>query len=321
MTTPTSGASGRVVSAFAGLRPLLKVGLVVLGFTLLMIQTARWTPSGSLGIQPWALLGALLLNQIALFLAADRFRATLAAFGIAIGLRRANVIHLQSTFYYFFVPMSVGLEVARFAKVRATWPDASPSKLLAALLVDRFAGMLGMLLIAVVLVWPVVPNLDRRFWFGVLAVAFAGVAILTVVVVSSRRIRRRLVELRAALMTLRARVFRILALSCGAQMLVCGSVVCLFAASAIDVDSRFIFFTLSAGGLAFAIPASFLGVSFADAASAALFRMFALDPATALALTSAAFGGRLVAALQGGIIEAFETIGSWRRDAAAGQAK
>jgi hypothetical protein len=56
-----------------------------------------------------------------------------------------------------------------------------------------------------------------------------------------------------------------------------------------------------------------LGISFADAAGVAIFGLLALTPSIALLLTSAAFGGRLIAAIEGGLVEASQTASPWAR--------
>ena len=93
---------------------------------------------------------ALVANQAALYVFAVRMHITLGIFGIPISSFQAQRIHLQSVFYYFALPMTVGLEVSRFAKVRYLVGDGvSGLTLGSALLLDRLIGAVAALSITV----------------------------------------------------------------------------------------------------------------------------------------------------------------------------
>lgn len=84
---------------------------------------------------------AIVVNQLALWVFSLRMRSVLEAFDIQISRLQAHKIHLQSVFYYFVLPMTIGLEMSRYVKVKALVGDGlKPLMLGAALLADRIAG-------------------------------------------------------------------------------------------------------------------------------------------------------------------------------------
>ncbi len=143
---------------------VLKLVLVTGGLLLLLHWALQRLPDDRPALDLWSLLGAILLNQLALYAAAWRLQATLAAFGVSIRRGQAMRIHLQSLFYFFFVPMSVGLEIARFLKVRDIDPTVSAKRLLFALLFDRVLGLAGVLLVVGMLLPLVLPALLPQLW-------------------------------------------------------------------------------------------------------------------------------------------------------------
>ena len=62
------------------------------------------------------LIIALLVNQSALILFAHRMQMLLRINSIKINFLNSLRIHLESIFYYYFLPMSVGMELSRCFK-------------------------------------------------------------------------------------------------------------------------------------------------------------------------------------------------------------
>jgi len=91
---------------------------------------------------------ALLANQVAIGLLALRFHTCMRLFGIPLSAWQSARICLQGIFYMFFIPVSIGNEVSRYIKIRQVAPETPPAPLLAGLLVDRVAGLIGFLVIA-----------------------------------------------------------------------------------------------------------------------------------------------------------------------------
>src|SRR5436190_10418564 len=97
----------------------LKLLLVPIGLAILASQLMRDPRLGVVGLDPVLVVAALLVNQVALLLFAMRMRLALRVFGIGLTLMQSLRVHLQSVFYFFVLPMTVGLELARFAKIKS----------------------------------------------------------------------------------------------------------------------------------------------------------------------------------------------------------
>ena len=67
----------------------------------------------------YLLASAIILNQAALVLFAWRLGMLTGIYGMILRPITAFKIHIQSVFYQVFGPMSVGMELARFVKVRS----------------------------------------------------------------------------------------------------------------------------------------------------------------------------------------------------------
>lgn len=301
---------GNVVAAVKGLRPwllALKIGLILMGLLLLLHWAWQRLPQDEVEVDPWGLLSAVVLNQMALFAAAWRLQATLAAFGVHIDRVQAIRIHLQSLFYFFFVPMSVGLEIARFAKVRALEPSVSAKRLLMALLLDRMLGLTAALVLVLCLLPVVMSDLLARFWppgwlaFGLAsALVAAGVAW---VFCRHTPLPRRLADGMLAMTEVWRLLPMLLALSTAALLLVCASVYAIAAGAGIAVGPVALTFALASSLFGMLLPVSLLGATLGEAAGAGFFTMLGLDIASALLLVFGAYSGRLIGALQGGVIE------------------
>ena len=179
---------------------LLKMGLVLVGLGLLLVWVGEGLPAQRPSLSAVAL--TVLLYQAALYAAALRLQATLAAFGITITARQSFAIHLRSLFYFFFVPMSVGYEITRFIAVRRIDPDASVKQVVIALLMDRVLGLLAALLALAALAAVVLP---ARVWSGIdlawVMVAALVALVLGVAVMAHGPLRGRVRDLLGALRT------------------------------------------------------------------------------------------------------------------------
>src|SRR5205085_2858909 len=76
-------------------------------WVLSRVTGLTWTPAAL--ASPTALLVGLVVNQIALCVFALRMQLVLRLFEVRIGWLPALRIHLQSMFYFFALPMTVGL--------------------------------------------------------------------------------------------------------------------------------------------------------------------------------------------------------------------
>ena len=300
----TAQASAPPVKPLARGLVLLKMGLVLVGLGLLLAWAAGSLPADRPAVSPTAVLAAVLLNQAALYVAALRLRATLAAFGMTLTARQAFVIQLRSLFYFFFVPMSVGYEIARFVGIRRIDPTATAKRILIALLMDRVLGLFAAVFAVAALAGLVVPvtawsNIDPIWLLTALGVALVvGVALL-----AHGPLRHRVFDLLGALRGIGSRLVRPALLSLAALTLVCASVYAFAAGSGIGVGWAPVAFALSASLLGMAIPVSLLGVTLGEVAGVGTLALIGLPPGVAVLLAAVAYGGRLLGAIQGALIE------------------
>jgi hypothetical protein len=266
------------------------------------------------------LVVVVLLNQAALFAAALRLRSTLAAFGVRLTAGQAMAIHLRSLFYFFFVPLSVGLEVSRYLDIRRLDADVPARTLVLVLLLDRVLGLVAAVAALAAFAYLVLPasvwaQINGRWLvLGALAVLAAGGGL----VLLHRPWRERATDL---LRVLRAGSVRLLVpvlLSLLALALVCASVYVVAAASGWAAGFAEIAFALSASLLGMALPLSLLGVTVGEATGVGVMALLGLAPALAVMLVSLAYVGRLLGAVQGAALELHGGVRVLRRQAAPG---
>jgi putative effector of murein hydrolase LrgA (UPF0299 family) len=207
----------------------------------------------------------VLLNQAALLAAALRLRATLAAFRVRLSPAQAMAIHLRSLFYFFFVPLSVGLEVSRYLDIRRIDPAVPAKTLVLVLLLDRVLGLVAAVAALAMLAYVVLP---ASFWAALDArwLAGGGAAVLVVggLVLLRRPWRERAVELLRALRVGSVRLLLPVLLSLLALALVCASVYVVAVASGWAAGFAQVSFALSASLLGMALPVSLFGAPWAS---------------------------------------------------------
>lgn len=289
---------------------LLKASLVVAGLGLLVSWAADSLPVDRSAVSPFAVALAVLLNQAALYAAAERLRATLAAFDMTISRGQAFGIHLRSLFYFFFVPMSVGLEISRFFAIRAICPGASGRRLLLALLIDRLLGVLAAFLVVVALVGAVLPELAPRHvnpWWYLGAVALA--CLLGAALLAHGTLRRYARDLVEALGSTGPRLVIPIMLSFATLLLMCASVFAFANGAGILIAPIALTFALAASLFGMAIPVSLLGATLGEVAGVGTLALIGLTPAAAVMLASVAYCGRLLGAIQGAVVELWGEVG------------
>jgi hypothetical protein len=142
----------------------------------------------------WYLLLALVALQASILCFAVRLHFSLRAFGIDLSARAASIIALQSLFY-FFIPLSIGTDAARWLKIRNRIPDVSRMTVLTAVLFDRGTAAVACVFIAAFTL-PLIPSihidiptvggLASSWWLAVLA-TLAGAALVMLFQVARRR--------------------------------------------------------------------------------------------------------------------------------------
>lgn len=253
------------------------------------------------------ILLAVAVNEVALCIFGARMGSLLRAFEVRITWFDALRIHLQSMYYFVLVPMTVGLELARFAKVRALTPDVPATRILQGLLTDRLIGAASAATV-LALAWPFV-----RFEAAPWAEASAAVWALTALAVAGgvaavviAPVRRGVSE---TLNTVRAHWIRLSAIFVLSMLMHA-----MFAAG-VSVAARALHFGMSyeqalfvsaAGMLFFAVPVSLAGVGAADVAAAGVLIAMGYSVPESILLGALPYIARLIGAVQGGIWEMTE---------------
>jgi uncharacterized membrane protein YbhN (UPF0104 family) len=259
----------------------------------------------------------LLVNQLALMVFAARMRMVLRLVGVTVGWRSALRIHLQSMFYFIAVPMTVGLEVARFVKIRKIQPSASGAQLSAALLLDRLIGAGSAGLVALACLPFVATNLSLRLpmWLwpvigGVALVAVSAAALSSgvrkMMLVAWRITERRFVAIGALCLV-----------STSMHIIFAFGVQLLANSFALPIGFLDTLLAVSGGLLLVAIPVSFAGLGPAEAGAASLLMATGYPVAVAVSAGAIPYFARLVGAGEGAFLEMLEggiaTLNSTRR--------
>jgi uncharacterized membrane protein YbhN (UPF0104 family) len=283
---------------------LVKMLLVVGGLALLLHWALGSLPGDTTSLTLTGILLALLINQVSLYTAALRLRATLAAFDIPITSGQAFSIHLRSLFYFFFVPMSVGLEISRFIAIRRLVPSAASKPLIIALLLDRALGMAAALLSVVGLAFVVVPStVWRTAPVGWGLAVLAAILVLAALPLAHRGLRARILALLRTILALAPRLvvpmlWSILTLALGGTMLYAFA-----SSSGIGIGWLTMVFVLATSLLGMAVPISLLGAGLGEVVGVGTFAFLGITPAAAVLFASVIYCGRLVGAMQGALIE------------------
>lgn len=254
------------------------------------------------------LILALFVNQLALVLAAMRLLGVLRLFGIGLNGWNAVRIAFQSLFYFFFVPMSVGMEMARYWKIREILDNVSSSGLIVALITDRFLGLLAAgALIVVFLPFVPMPGL-HEFEFDWYTIALLSLAAGSVIAAILWRVRllRKLIEAWRATRESRGVLLPLLLLSIVTQF-VMGLALYLSARwLGMEIGLAQTIFGQSISMLSMVIPVTILGAGPAEVTAAIAFVLLGFPPGEAALLAALTYIARLIGALQGGIWEMIE---------------
>jgi hypothetical protein len=292
---------------------LVLLALVVLvRWALAELKPAPGAPETP-GLALDGVVAAVLLNQAALFVAALRLRATLAAFRVQLTPGQAMAIHLRSLFYFFFLPL-VGQEVSRYIDVRRIDPTVPAKKLLLLLLLDRGLGLVAALAAIAAFAYAVLPArvwalFDLR-WLAIGAAAALGACGL---ILLRRPWRERAAELLEVLRQGSVRLLVPVLLSLLALALVCAAVYAVAAASGWGAGFAQVSFGLSASLLGMAVPVSVFGATVGEPTGVGVMALLGLSSALAVMLISLAYVGRLLGAMQGAALELHGGVRGLRR--------
>jgi uncharacterized membrane protein YbhN (UPF0104 family) len=262
-------------------------------------------------IDKWLLIAALAANQVALLLFAVRMQLAMRAFGIALGTLQSLRIHLQSIFYFFALPMTVGLEVARFAKIRnAAQVTPASGPLTLALVADRLIGATSALALAAVLLPVVGFNAAIRWddaapWL----IAAACVLVIGAFAFSRKLVRHRLAQITELLRRSGPGMWACFAVAILTHA--CFALGVYLAAQAAHVDITLVqtMFFVSAAMLFVVLPVSLAGVSPVEAAGFGVLVGLGIAPQHAAVAVVIAYLAKLIGAFEGAAWEIYE--GGW----------
>jgi uncharacterized membrane protein YbhN (UPF0104 family) len=315
---PTHGSARTLL--FGALKLFIVPATLV--WVLSAVTRTEWSPTGL--IDPKQLFIGLLVNQIALCVFAVRMQLVLRLFHVRIGWRSALRIHLQSMFYFFALPMTIGLEIARFIKIRHIQPTATVVQLSSALFLDRLLGAVSALAIAVLCL----PFVGAKVTIEVPGWAWgAGIVVATIGSIAMLMWPRARGLLRDALRPAHGRWVALTGLFVLSMLVhVLFAVGVQLAANGLGLPVNLLetLFAVAGGMLLVAVPVSFAGLGLAEAGASGLFLATGCSPAVALTAGAIPYFARLVGALEGAVWELFAsgaaTIAAMRRLIAERQA-
>ena len=287
---------------------IFKLLIIPIGLGVLATEVVNDPRLGLANMDPRALVAALVINQVALLLFAVRMQLALRVFGVVLTVAQSLRVHLQSMFYFFVLPMTVGLEVARFTKIRNMIGDkANAGALTYALLADRLVGALA----ALILAFALLPFIDLKSLIGwggsapwfLWGAAGIGVALLLSV---RNRIRRHMKEVldlcRSGRRGLAASFVVAILTHC------CFAFGIHLAAVGANVQIGFLqtLFAISAAMLFVVFPVSFAGVTPVEAAGLGVLVAMGIPVDQAAIFVLLSYLAKLVAAFEGGGWEMYE---------------
>lgn len=302
LTNPNRPVTARSL-VFGALRLILVLAAIV--WTLLGYADLQWrSPEVA---KPVLLAAGLAVNQLALAVFAVRMQLVLKVLKVQISWGAALRIHLQSMFYFFVLPMSVGLEVSRFVKIRRIQPTATLAQLSSALLFDRLIGAGSASAVALlclpfvtVIIPPAFPS-----WAWIAGGAVTGL-IVALALGSSRRARELMIRAWRIADGHWPTLGVVFVISMAMHLIFAVAVQLLAKSIALPLSFLDTIFAVSGGMLLVAIPVSLAGLGPADAGAAGL--LIAAGYPAVIAATAAIlpYLARLVAAIEGAAWEMIE---------------
>ena len=251
---------------------------------------------------------AIILNQAALALFAWRLGLLTGIYGMFLRPVTAFKIHVQSVFYQVFSPMSVGMELARFVKVRNLHPGSTKTVLITALLSDRVWSLVATLITILAFLpfvsfegFPAV-RAGREIIIG-LSVVMIVVAVMTL---RAARVRELLQKLTRAVLQQRSHVFRLLLLSLVTHMTSIAAIYYFVTALDLRVGMMECQFGISLSMLFLVVPVSFLGITLTEVASFGVFAALGYPREEAVVVATCVYALRTFGAFQGGLWEFIE---------------
>jgi uncharacterized membrane protein YbhN (UPF0104 family) len=292
----------------------LRWWLLRLGATAAALGLWWWLARASAGdllgalvrISPRAIVVALALSFLALWVGALRWQALLRVYGAATVPPLALLLraYLEGVFFNTFLPANVGGDVLRAHVTRKAFPGVAGAYLIVA--IERVFGLAGLCLLAsgMLLMHPIA-GLEAGPWLAALGslVALGAAASPVLVRRASHRLPGRLGELARLAPEVRrpGLLILVLALSLGTQTLVAltGHALVASLEPAVTVADSLV---RVPAALATTYFPTIAGLGAREAAFVVLFRGAGVSQADATAASLAFLGVQLVVALAGGVV-------------------
>jgi hypothetical protein len=254
------------------------------------------------------LLAAAAALQASLLSFAARLTFSLRALGVVLPQKVSVVIALQSLFY-FFIPLSIGTDAARWMKIQARLPAVSRAAVVAAVLFDRTTAAVACLLIGLAAL-PFVASI--RFdvpWMGpsmrkevlIAAVSLTLLVLLGIVAVLAQRHKQRIAFIWSRAFAGNSCVS--LALSFLTQGFTIVAVWSGFRWLGIDLAPANVAFGVTGGALAQVIPISVAGAGPGEVAAGLLSAAAGATTEQAVLLASMVYFCKLIGGIEGGLLE------------------
>lgn len=285
---------------------LIFVKLIVAPFGLVWLITSLITTQLIPDVElNWRMIaGAMVLNQLALIMFALRMRVALRAFSIDVSLSQAHRIHLQSMLYFFVLPMTVGLEAARFGKIKHLLADkASGGGLASGLFADRIIGALAAVLLAIA-VWPIIDFKLPLNWDQSKALPWLLVgAVLALGVPVGLKLLRSIPSLDPVPLPDLGRLATALSVALATHLLFALGIYVAALGANLGIDFPQSLFVISASMIFVLIPVSFAGVGPVEGAGLTLLVGLGVSLEAAALFVTAVYVAKLIAAIEGAVWE------------------
>jgi uncharacterized membrane protein YbhN (UPF0104 family) len=287
--------------------PLAKLFLVPVALWLIGRNFWNAYPSSAISVNIFLISLAVIFNQIALSLFAARMRIMLKVFGINISGVQSLRIHLQSVLYFFVLPMTVGLEAARFAKVRhIVGSNAQALTLGSALLADRLIGAIAALILAASLLPFINLNLMSQWnTYSTLALVI-GCGVLILIAYLYKGSRTYFHEAGKLIYCGQKGLWLTLAVSISTHLVFAFGVYLAVIAAHLEITFIQTLFCVSAAMLFVIVPVSFAGVSPVEGATFGVLLSLGISVEQALIFVFISYSAKLIAAFEGAGWEVYE---------------
>ncbi len=256
------------------------------------------------GVDSLFLIEALFVFQCGVFLLAWRLQLFLTSAGIQRGYLKVLRAYLESVPYYFISPSGLGLELARYIKLKPK--ENEKASMVISLLVDRVAGVVGAVCVSLFgahilleLVGIETPKNVASVIFVILLLCFCFVGIILKIT----SIRNKILTVLNSYRTYKAKLGLGIVISVFIQLSIGLSTYLIACAFGMMPDLYSVLWVSALGMVLIIIPASILGFNLLDIPTGYIYSFAGFPLADATFLILIAYFLRVWLAVQGGILE------------------